>query len=92
MTTATLTARDAPEHGPGWRYLEVDCKHATTVSYAQNLERLANAGKLTEDVETAFRDFAETSATAVVGLAADFGSSLHLLVKTHNGQYRRRLR
>ena len=46
MTTATLTARDAPEHGPGWRYLEVDCKHATTVSYAQNLEQ---AG-ITEDL------------------------------------------
>jgi hypothetical protein len=58
-------------------------------SYAQNLERLANAGKLTEDVETAFRDFAETSATAVVGLTADFGSSLQLLVKTYDGRYRR---
>ena len=61
-------------------------------SYAQNLERLGNAGQLTEEVETAFRSFAETSATAVTGLAADFGSSLQLLVKTYNGQYRRRLR
>jgi hypothetical protein len=61
-------------------------------SYAQTLERLANAGQLTEDVETAFRDFAEKSATAVTGLAADFGSSLQLLVKTHYGRYRRRLR
>ncbi len=61
-------------------------------SYSRNLERLANAGQLTEDVEKAFRSFAETSATAVTGLAADFGSSLHLLVKTYDGRYRRRLR
>jgi hypothetical protein len=61
-------------------------------SYTQTLERLANASQLTEDVETAFRDFAETSATAVTGLATDFGSSLQLLVKTYNGRYRRRSR
>jgi hypothetical protein len=61
-------------------------------SYAQNVERLANAGQLTEDVETAFRSFAEKSATAVTGLATDFGSSLQLLVKTYNGLYRRRSR
>jgi hypothetical protein len=61
-------------------------------SYGQNLERLANAGQLTEDVEAAFRDFAEASANAVTGLTADFGSSLQLLVKTYDGRYRRRLR
>ena len=61
-------------------------------SYAQNLERLANAGQLTEEVETAFRSFAETSAAAVTDLAAEFGSSLQLLVQTRDGRYRRRLR
>jgi len=61
-------------------------------SYGQNLERLANADQLTEEVETAFRSFAEASANAVTGLIADFGSSLQLLVRTYDGRYRRRSR
>jgi hypothetical protein len=27
---ATLTARAAPEYGPDWRYIEIDCDHGTT--------------------------------------------------------------
>ena len=30
MSRATLTGRAAPELGPGWRCVVVDCPHATT--------------------------------------------------------------
>ncbi len=41
MTTpATLTARDAVEYGPGYRFVEVDCKHGTTTSVYRNGEDL----------------------------------------------------
>ena len=34
--TATLTARAAPEYGPDWRYIEIDCDHGTTTSAYKN--------------------------------------------------------
>jgi len=34
--TATLAARDAPEHGEGVRYLEIDCPHGRTQSAFKN--------------------------------------------------------
>jgi hypothetical protein len=34
--TAKLTARDAPDLGPGWRVLELDCDHGTTQSAYKN--------------------------------------------------------
>jgi hypothetical protein len=34
--SATLTARDAAEYGPGWRFIEIDCDHGTTTSVYKN--------------------------------------------------------
>ena len=36
MSTATLAARDAPDLGPGWRVIELDCDHGTTQSAYKN--------------------------------------------------------
>jgi hypothetical protein len=34
--TATLTARDAVEYGPGRRFIGIDCDHGTTTSVYKN--------------------------------------------------------
>ena len=34
--TATLTAEDAPDLGPGWRRLALDCEHGTTEGAFKN--------------------------------------------------------
>ena len=46
---ATLTAHDAPQYGPGWRRLVLDCPHGTTEGAYRNSEnpealQLSDAG------------------------------------------------
>ena len=33
---ATLTATDAPEIGPGWRRIVVDCRHGTSTGHVRS--------------------------------------------------------
>ncbi|WP_448620076.1 hypothetical protein [Geodermatophilus sp. URMC 65] len=60
--------------------------------YSRALEQLANSGKLDPEVEATFRTFAGSTAEMITGLTADFGDSLHLLIRTYDGRYQRRLR
>jgi hypothetical protein len=43
MSQATVVARDAPEYGRGYRFIEVDCGHGTTTSVYRNGDDLVVA-------------------------------------------------